>query len=72
MVVHLIPRRGDPDAGRRSFEVPPATFNFHHCNAYETADGKVVADRRARRPRRRRAGAPASGRCLRFLALLRD
>lgn len=47
MIVHLIPRRGDPDAGRKSFPVEPAHFSFHHCNAYETGDGRVIADRHA-------------------------
>lgn len=46
MVVHVIPRRGDVEAGRRSFPIGPAHFSFHHANAYETADGRIIADRR--------------------------
>ncbi len=30
--------------GRREFVAPQPFFSFHHANAFETADGKVVLD----------------------------
>lgn len=46
--IHLIPRPGSSGsqgaAGRREFVAPQPFFSFHHANAFETADGKVVLD----------------------------
>lgn len=43
MQVHVVPRKGDVEAGRRVFSVDPH-FVFHHGNAFEAADGRIVVD----------------------------
>lgn len=43
MKVHVIPRNGDIEAGRKLFTLDPH-FVFHHGNAFETSDGKIVID----------------------------
>ncbi len=47
-VVHLIPRPGAVDESgaplrSRTYKAPPL-FVFHHANAYESDDGKVIID----------------------------
>jgi all-trans-8'-apo-beta-carotenal 15,15'-oxygenase len=51
--VHLVPRPGRPGAppagggpaaGLRSFDLPAPVFSFHHANAFDAPDGRVILD----------------------------
>lgn len=44
--VHLIPRPGAPGEtiAKQVFTTPSSFFSFHHANAYETQDGRIIID----------------------------
>lgn len=43
MQIHVIPRNGDAEAGRKVFSLDPH-FVFHHGNAFETPEGQIVVE----------------------------